>query len=750
MNQRTSLLWSIGILSAVLLATLVLLSSAAQTQFSERFSLLLAVNAVGLVTLLVLILANLRRLWIAVRRNVPGARLELRVLRMLVLLAILPLLVVYGFSLDFLRRGIDSWFDVRIEAALSDSLELSRSALDRRMREALKLTEQAAFELGRGAPRAASRLDLSALREPDSTVVDNLLGNSAPQLDGYRDQIGADEMALLERNGNLLSASSTAADIVPRLPSRAVMLQLRGGQSYIGLEPVGDGALAIRVAVNIVSERIGAGGPVLHALFPIDSRTNRLAGRVEDAVSAYNELTYLRDKLKLSFVMTLTLVLLFSMFAAVWGALYVASRLADPIRDLVSGTRAVAAGDYATSLPIPSRDDLGMLVSSFNQMTLRIAEARDQIEDQRTYLEALLRQLSSGVITLDQDRRVTSVNHSAARILGCETSDLMQRTLSEIKAAVRPLRGFVDDILPRLSQAHEEGHDDWHEQITLFGGSGRQVLLCHGTAMQSEDAGDHSYVIVMDDITALIQGQRDAAWAEVARRLAHEIKNPLTPIQLSAERLRRKCLPELQGETAETIDRLTNTIIQQVDSMKAMVNTFSDFARPAKLQQESLQLNELLESAVDLYRGVRNVSFELSLFDGLPPVRADANRLRQVFNNLIQNALDAIPEEAGPEIRASTNIFSDGRINYVEIVIADNGEGIAPDFAGNVFEPYVTSKNTGSGLGLAIVKKIVEEHGGVVELTNNPEGGGARATIRLPIEQSDSETGVANLERNAV
>ncbi|NNM00800.1 MAG: two-component sensor histidine kinase, partial [Gammaproteobacteria bacterium] len=280
--------------------------------------------------------------------------------------------------------------------------------------------------------------------------------------------------------------------------------------------------------------------------------------------------------------------------------------------------------------------------------------------------------------------------------------------------------------------------------------AGRQVLLCHGTSMKSEEAGDHSFVIVLDDITALIQGQRDAAWAEVARRLAHEIKNPLTPIQLSAERLRRKCLPELQGETAETIDRLTNTIIQQVDSMKAMVNTFSDFARPARLQQESLQLNELLESAVDLYRGVRSASFELSLYEDLPPVRADANRLRQVFNNLIQNALDAIPAEVGPEIRASTNIFSDGRINYVEIVIADNGEGIAADFAGNLFEPYVTSKNTGSGLGLAIVKKIVEEHGGVVELANNRDGGGAKATIRLPIEQSDSETGLAHLERNAV
>ncbi|MBT8447928.1 MAG: two-component sensor histidine kinase, partial [Gammaproteobacteria bacterium] len=328
MNQRTSLLWSIGILSAVLLATLVLLSSAAQTQFSERFSLLLAVNAVGLITLLVLILANLRRLWMAVRRNVPGARLELRVLRMLVLLAILPLLVVYGFSLDFLRRGIDSWFDVRIEAALSDSLELSRSALDRRMREALKLTEQVALELVRGAPRTSSPLDLAALREPDSTVVDNILNPAAPQLDGYREQIGADELALLERNGNLLSASSISADIVPSLPSRAVMLQLRGGQNYIGLEPTGDSALSIRVAVNIVSERVGGGGQALHALFPIDSRTNRLASRVEKAITAYNELTYLRDKLKLSFVMTLTLVLLFSMFAAVWGALYVASRLA--------------------------------------------------------------------------------------------------------------------------------------------------------------------------------------------------------------------------------------------------------------------------------------------------------------------------------------------------------------------------------------------------------------------------------------
>jgi len=730
-KRRATVLAAVSLLSLSLLASLILMSAAIQNSgsFGAMYAVLLLLNSAGLLTFITLIAINLRRLIKQLRRREAGARLTLRMLVIFVTLAVFPVLVVYGFSLDFLRRGIDSWFDVEIDRALNDSLELSRAALDLKMRDLLRQTERMAYDVGQGT-RAPTPLNLDILRNPDSTIVANSMAPAPRDLERLRQRSGAEELSLLTRDGRLLGSSTGATAIVPNLPPDAILLQLRQGRSYIGLDPIRDAGLYVRVAVNVPELSLGSGRNILHALYPIATRLNRLADSVEAAYAEYNELAYLRDKLKLSFVMTLTLVLLFSIVTAVWAAFYSARRLVQPIRDLAAGTAAVADGDYETSLPVQSNDDIGFLVRSFNDMTKRVAIARGEVEAQHRYLDTVLGQLSSGVIALDETTIITTINESAREILGLEHHEISGKRLAELAVQRDHLRPFIDGIGPLL--AADDGR--WQQQIVIFRPSGRRVLMCRGTKMAVNATESSGHVIVFDDITAIIQGQRDAAWSEVARRLAHEIKNPLTPIQLSAERLRQKYLGKMPERDAETLERLTATIIQQVDTMKSMVNTFSDYARPPKINPETTDLNELVRGVVDLFKsGYPETKFELGLDDNLPEIPADASRLRQVINNLVKNAIEASARAQEAIVTVHTDLFSSESGTYVEIRVEDRGDGIDEALFDNIFEPYVTNKTRGTGLGLAIVKKIVEEHGGMVSLENNA-GPGAAAIIRLPIE----------------
>ena len=731
MNKRVSVLVGVGVLSLLLLVSLLLMSDATQNslRFGRLYSGLLVMNSLGLVTLVVLIVMNIRRLVRQLKAGEPGSRLTLRMVVLFIVLAVSPVLIVYGFSLEFLRRGIDSWFDVRIESALQDSLELSRAALDLRSRDLLKQTTQMAEELFEN--RSPSPLNLDRLRAPGGTIVANTAAITVPDLDELRQRSGAEELVLLNRQGRLLASSSTNTDIVPNLPSKTILLQLRQGRSYIGLDPIRDSGLAIRVAVGVP-----VSGQMLQALYPVAAHINSLAGTVQTAYAKYTELVYLREQLKISFTMTLTLVLLFSIFCAVLAAFYSARRLSAPISDLARGTRAVAAGDYETTIPVTSKDDLGFLVNSFNEMTRKIKlgrdearQSRDEVDAQRGYLEAVLGRLSSGVMTLDAEQHLNTANDSASQILGIRLADHSYQTMNDMSVANPHIRPFYECIARHV----DTQVGDWQEQAVLFGQSGRQVLMCRGTALVGSAPEQTGHVIVFDDITALLQGQRDAAWSEAARRLAHEIKNPLTPIQLAAERLRHKYLSKLSSDDSDALDRLTYTIIQQVETMKSMVNTFSDYARPPKIQQQAVDLNDLIGEVLDLFHAANSsVNIQTAFDSGLPTLSADAGRLRQVLNNLVTNALEASDEESSPYILISTRSMQDSNANFIEIKISDRGRGIPAELMDQVFEPYVTNSPRGTGLGLAIVKKIVDEHGGVVWIENNREGG-ACVVIRLPI-----------------
>lgn len=718
MKKGEKLITFIGLcLFIFMLSSLLMMSKSLQnSELFDRFYLgLLLFNALGLISLSILIILNLKRLIRQLKNRVIGARMTIRIVVLFSLLSVTPVLIVYYFSLDFLHRGIDSWFDLRIEQALDDSLELSRLALDVRMRELLNTTEKIAEELS----------DTNDVELPS-------------HIDQIRDRINADELTLLTRKGVIVvSSSEDTKSLVPDTPEETILLQLIQNNSYIGIDLIENKGLVIRAVVNVPMIGIGSTEKIIQALFPMSERMNQLSENVQTSFIEYKELSYLREQLKFSFIIILTLVLLFSVFSAVWAAFYSARTLAAPIKDLAQGTRAIAKGNYNTKLPVPSNDELGFLVASFNDMTDKISQARDtaknsqkESESQQIYLETILSRLSSGVIVFNKDGKIEKSNISAAQILQIEVTILNQKNIDDLINNFSKLKSFFECISNNIN----EKTNDWREQIILSKKTGNQILLINGTVLTSSDNSKIKHIVVFDEITALIQGQRDAAWSEVARRLAHEIKNPLTPIQLAAERLRSKYLSSLDTNNVETLDRMTNTIIQQVETMKDMVNDFSDYARPAEFKEEEIEIINLLQEGVDLFSNMNcGNKIEMDIKTNLPKIHGDEKKLRRVLNNVLTNAVDAnsIGDHNLLKISAKTVNIEDNEI--IEIRVIDSGPGIDPLVENNLLEPYITTKEKGTGLGLAIVKKIIDEHSGTFWLENNKEEDGACAVIRLPV-----------------
>ena len=713
-----------GVVVVLLLVSLFLVSDAVQnsTRFAGYYLWLLLANVLGIAFLVAVIGVNVFRLYRRYRRRAAGSRLTARFVLTFVVLTLVPVSIVFYFSINFLHRGIDSWFNIQVEQALEDALDLSREALDDRMRNVLRRTEAASDQL-RGESKEMLPLALNDLRQ----------------------ETGAAEMTLLGHNNRIIASSSEdTGAIVPSRPAEAVLLQARQGQPYIGLDPIDDKGLYIRVVmpVTIPVERLtlGRDSQVLQALFPVASRMSSLAESVQDTYNRYRELVYLREPLKQSFTLTLFLALLLSVLSAVWMAFLASRRLLAPISELAEGTRAVAEGDYDTRLPVSSRDELGFLVRSFNQMTRRIAETRDQArrsqlraENQQIYLEAVLEHLSSGVLTLAPDGALERANGAAEQILGVPLADVVGHPLDAICQRFDVLRPFCSQLLPHV----EAQSPDWEEEIRLQGAEGAQTLILRGTALPVRRGVQGGFVLVFDDVTALIRAQRDAAWSEVARRLAHEIKNPLTPIQLSAERIRRKYLPRLPEEDGAMLDRATLTIVNQVEAMKRMVNDFSEYARTPQTTLAPLDLGALVREVADLYRA--SPQRVVARLPEVPVwVRGDAGGLRQVIHNLVRNAQQALGEETDAEILIQVEIGGNGRPR-AELSVADNGPGFPEELLENIFEPYVTSRPRGTGLGLAIVKKIVEEHDGSI-VARNRAGAGAEVRVGLPLLEKGEST----------
>ena len=705
------------LLSAFLLIASVLLSRAAGNDelFGDFYSALILLNVIGISLLALMSAFQIWRLIGQFRARVLGSRLTLRFVGTFAVLALIPLAVVYYFAVQFLSRGIDSWFDVQIEQALDDALLLGRSSLESIKLDVVDQLRDDADKI----QRAESNFEVFQL------------------LDELRQANDFEEMSLHSMSGEILASSSRdSISLIPDVPDERVIRQLRQGRVYSEIEPIAGGGLQLRVAIRIAGRQVRDIDRVLQVLDPLPLRYSRLGESVESASAEYEKLQYLRRPLTFSFVLTLSLVTLMTLLIALLIAIYLARRLVAPLRDLAEGTQAVAQGDYGKQLPVTSGDELGVLVSSFNRMTQEISSAQTAVrnsqfeaEKQSAYLETVLAHLSSGVMSFDNNRQLRTHNAAAERILHTLLGTFVESSIAEmIKAlpAAEPLLNMID-------QGISDDVSEWQKEISINSPLGQQTLVCSGTKLSGTET-ESGCVVVFDDATALIKAQRDAAWGEVARRLAHEIKNPLTPIQLSAERIRRRYLDKIEKDDREILDRATRTIAQQVESMKSMVNAFSDYAQPVISRPRRLDINTLIRDITELHVAhLTRIRFLFDLADDLPQIMTDPAGIRQVLNNLIINASDALGDKGG-ELKLSTRI-DHAKDNLLVLELQDNGPGFPAKLLDRIFEPYVTTKTSGSGLGLPISRRIIEENGGTMRATNLPKGG-AVVIIHLPVAQS--------------
>jgi len=690
----------------VVLLYLLSHASANTAVSGQRYTVLLVMNIALAVFLTALIAIQLWKLYRQIKSHVIGSRLTLRLLGAFALMALIPGMIVYAVSVNFLTRSIESWFNVKVEAALDGGLRLGQSALDIMLDDLREKGESMALSLAFQAPNAHLAM-LHDLREKS----------------GVRDAV------LLTPQGRIVGFSSAdSSSFLPELPSVAQLNQARS-RTYGTIEPILGKGLYLRVLSPVAAADIRGETRILQLLQPVPKTLSSTAESVQQVYQEYQELSFTRGALKDVFALTLTLVMMLAMLTAVAFAFVLSRRLSAPLGLLAEGTRAIASGDYGKVLPEHGKDELGILVQSFNSMTRQLAEAtqaaernRARVEAARGHLQTILSHLSSGVLAFDEHLQLRTWNPAAAEILQLDLAQVQEQTpalLEQQPPALAVLFGVVRSHF----EARHEG--EWNQQVEIAGAQGVQVLLLRGTRLPK--GTESGYVVVFDDVTTLLQAQRDAAWGEVARRLAHEIKNPLTPIMLSAERLEHKLSSKLDAPDAAMLQRATHNIVSQVGALKSMVDEFSEYARAPALNLSALDLNRLVREVLALYEP-HGIPIKAELQDAMPPVMGDATMLRQVLHNLLKNAQDALEGRQKSLIRVKSACES----GMVRLELSDNGPGFPPDMMARVFEPYITTKRHGTGLGLAIVKKIVEEHKGTIKIENLAQGG-ALLELRLPL-----------------
>jgi nitrogen fixation/metabolism regulation signal transduction histidine kinase len=684
------------ILGAALAGVLLFLLATASgntSQFAEHYPLLLGLNAALAALLAALVAWQIRGLWRKYRERVFGSRLTVRLLVLLAVMAIVPGALVYTVSVQFLSKSIESWFDVKVDAALEGGISLGQSAIDQMLGDLQAKARAIAGELG-----------------------DQPAGQQVVLLGRLRTQAGLQEAVVVNATGRVLATSSEdVTRLVAELPTASALRQARSSRGYAAVDASQGKPLALRVVVMIPSLALSEEARFLQVRNTVPEQFGRSAEAVEAAYRDYRELALSRQGLKRIYIVTLTLALSMALLVAIALAVLIANRLSEPLANLAQATQAVARGDFTRRAPVTSRDELGVLTESFNSMTRQLDEARGVVEANRmaqesakARLENILANLSAGVLVFDRDLGLTISNHGARAILGAE------------------LEVFAADM---RSHFQNHGAQAWQEELELKG-TGKTVLV-RGTALAQDPEG--GYVLVFDDITQLIQAQRATAWAEVARRLAHEIKNPLTPIQLSAERLEMKLTGKLGADDAEALARGTRTIVNQVAALKSMVDDFRDYARLPAPVFTSLDLNALVQEVLALYE-TSKVPIQRRLASGLSEVRADSAQIRQVLHNLVQNAQDAIEHRKSGEPPA-IEVITESVGDKVRLAVTDNGGGFPEEMMARIFEPYVTTKPRGTGLGLAIVKKIIDEHRGDLTIENRVAKG-ATVSFLLPVSEA--------------
>ncbi len=694
--------------------------------YERYYTRLLVVNAVAAATLALVIAWGIYRLFSRLRRGKFGSRLLIKLAAIFALVGVLPGLLIYGVSYQFVSRSIESWFDVKVEGALDSGVTLARTSL-----------ETQAHDFGNQLRAAAAPL----AEVPDGAV--------ALPLERLRAQIGATDVSLWNSTGRLIASTGQSRfDLLPDRPPPQLLRTARTQGVATQLEGIDElgggnaeaGATGARIrALVVVSARsigLAEGQRVVQAVQPLPAGLVAHALAVQEANREYQERALGRQGLRRMYIGTLTLSLFLAIFGAVLLAAVLGKQLARPLLMLADGVRQVAAGDLRPKVVLQGRDELVELTRSFADMTHQLAEARaaldasmHEVNAARANLQTILDNLTAGVIVLDRDGVIQSSNPGATRIL---RAPLAASTGQRLDALPR-LEAFARDVQGQFAEFEatqiEHRQDHWQKAFELYGDSqGANAdavsLVARGAALPG---GMH--LLVFDDISEIVSAQRSQAWGEVARRLAHEIKNPLTPIQLSAERMQRRLADRLEGPDRAILTKSVQTIVDQVDAMKRLVNEFRDYARLPAARLAPLDLNQLVSEVLHLYGATGDGSGEESAavplrFDcdpACPPIRGDLQQLRQVIHNLVQNALDASEgKQEAPAARGDVVIrtqWLEG-VQRVRLAVIDHGHGFPESVLKRAFEPYVTTKTKGTGLGLAVVKKIAEDHGARVDVSN--------------------------------
>ncbi|MFZ6843263.1 sensor histidine kinase [Undibacterium sp. RuTC16W] len=758
-----------GALMSILLFFLTT-ASENSASFEHFYGWLLGANAVVAGALLLLVLTLLWRLFSRYRTREFGSRLMTRLVLLFAMVGILPGAVIYVVSVQFVSRSIESWFDVKVESALESGLTLGHSALE--------------FSLSDLQSKAQNMA--SQLAEPSETSLSIKLGR-------LREQMEVQEATIVNGKGRLVAtATGNMGSLVPELPTPAMIRQARVSRAYAATE----GNTEPSLQTDDAAAKAGASRPVLAAeprnilrsrvvvalqtsngglslqnepvylqlIHPVPASLATHAEALRSAWGEYQVRSLGRGSLKTMYIFTLTLTLLLAIFAAITSAFLISGELARPLLLLAEGTKAVAEGNLSPRPIITTSDELGSLTQSFNTMTRQLFDARaaveknrNELENAKAYLESVLANMSAGVMVLDQHSHLVTCNESVERILQRSLEQEIGKPIAEIEGmsafAAAVDKAFSEQHAQSAAGGEDQNAQHWQQQIEI---PRLQTNMTENTAPNNTEeqgitllargshlpvASGNGYVVVFDDISSIISAQRSIAWGEVARRLAHEIKNPLTPIQLSAERLQMKLRDKLGETDVAILNKSTSTIVNQVTSMKRMVDDFRDYAKTPPAVLTPLNLSGLIDEVLHLYiAGDGRDAIKLRLASDLPAVMGDATQLRQVIHNLLQNAQDAVADNAKPDVSPQIDVVTEvvrytsadkGERAAVRLSIVDNGPGFSSKILARAFEPYATSKPRGTGLGLAMVKKIIDEHGGRIDIQNRSDTNGAKISILL-------------------
>lgn len=688
--------------------------------YSRYYTWIIIAGAICFISLMSLVVYFLIQLFQGVRKKRLGARLNARMMMFFSGLSIVPIVILFLFAGIMIQRGIDSWFDESLDQGFDDALTLAQSALETRRLDALEITQSIGERVG-----SLNSLDL------------------AYELENLRFDANALDLTVFDHRGRILATSSSNTTVnLPELPNDIILMSVFNDMDYVWLEPVGEDELQVRVIIRVDS----VVPRVIQAIYEIPQRYTDLGLSTQATVESYKQYKTLQESLKGQLIAILTLVSLLAILLALGGSYFATRRLVNPIRRLSIASKSVSEGNFDREIAVKSNDEIGFLTESFNEMIIKLRQANEAekgsqrlLVAQRSYLEAVLANLSSGVLVLDNHGKIRTFNEAALSILNTDRSYLQKIVIDKPDSIDESLHFFFAPLRDYLEKKSLGDDEDRLEVIRVEKGI-TQILSVRVSEPLENRSLPSGYAIVFDDITQLINSEREAAWGEVARRLAHEIKNPLTPIQLSAERLAFKLQGKLEVEDRFLLDKSTQTIITQVNAMKKMVNAFSQYARAPKLNLKKININALTEEVTFLYSDyVRGIEVILQKPSKDLYVDGDEIRLRQLLHNLIKNAIEACQEDKDNlvgKVFVEIAIVDD---HTLSLSVSDNGCGIDESLINRMFEPYVSTKEKGTGLGLSVVKKIVEEHSGKIAIYSGKDRVGTQVEVMLPIYEEKEE-----------